>query len=128
MYRGQYGDVDGWWQPFRIYRSEIDGREFWGVKDDHYNRTKPLLDWRIKGNRKVMWRGSESDAVDLARKLNKNEPGNDRITKEPTSLSQVVRIYQNRPRPTRSRGTSMATAFKRCNCGAMYKGEKHCDQ
>lgn len=127
----EFGKVEGWWQPHRFYRVEEStlGRELWSVCDHHYVKVKYLLDWRAKGLKRPIWKGTKREAFDLARLLNKGGEGTDRITKEPMHLTQVMRIQQDRKRRTRPAGVGAGAAqFKKCACGAMYKGDKHCDQ
>lgn len=109
--------------------------EPWGVVDQAYNPDEWIADWRKKGSKRLPWRGTKADAYDLASLLNRNASDIANVTKTPTHLSQVVRYAKlnenrrGRPVSTRTRAKSGAAPvpnFKRCTCGAMYKGEKHC--
>lgn len=111
--------------------------EPWGVVDQAYIPDEWVLDWRVKGRRTKPWRGSEADARHLESLLNRNDPSVDKARKTDTDLSQVVRYAKlaenRRGRSNRSAhgrnisGASPVPTFKQCTCGAMYKGEKHCE-
>jgi hypothetical protein len=126
----EYGTVDGWWQPHRFYRLEQStlDHEIWCIHDHHFTPTKPLPDWRSKGVRKPCWKGTKKEAFDLARLLNAGGKDSDRITKTQTSLTQVRAFQQDKARRTRpARGAAgPPPQFKKCHCGAYYKGESHC--
>jgi len=122
----EFGKVDGWWQPHRFYRAEDStlGRELWAIADHHYVKVHYLEDWRAKGTKRPIWKGTKKEAFELARLLNAGGPDSERITKPQLSLTQVRRIQQDRARRPRQAGP--APQFTQCHCGAWYKGESHC--
>lgn len=124
----EYGKVEGWWQPHRFYRVEEStlGRELWAIADHHYVQVKYLEDWRAKGAKRPIWKGTKEEAFELARLLNAGGPDVDRITKPQMSLTQVRRIQHDRSRRPRTGGAGPTPQFKKCHCGTWYKGESHC--
>jgi len=115
--------------PFRFSGGFNAGysHEWWGVEDLAYLRENWILDWRRK--RKRPWKGTEEQARELADRLNRVHPDVDFVAKGELSETQI-RYYANRKKMVKdtSKRTipSNISAFKKCHCGARYKGEVHC--
>jgi len=94
------------------------------VFDGLTNPDTPLLNWTKRGVRKFIWKGTRDDAESLAQMLNEGAPGSE----EPLApqLSKSQRIMYSNNRVTAARKGTVSTPFKRCACGTMYKGDKHC--
>lgn len=101
----------------------------WVVLDLKYQRDNEVRDWKARGDagKRKIWRGSEIDAINLAKLLNKAYRDDDKlITNVERSQSTYV-PWQNSSKKKTARTSVVIPQFKSCACGAMYKGEKHCD-
>lgn len=119
-------DIGGRYTKHHVTSWGIKG---WTVVDHKYQQDNQVRDWRSKGVHKRIWRGTEEAASNLVRLLNKAaEDGYEFITKGEKSQSQAIayamlRKRAHAPKPQRAQ---VVSAFKHCQCGSMYKGEKHC--
>jgi hypothetical protein len=121
----RWGFMSGRWRAKRIYKAiGNDDTEWWGVFDGLTNPDTPLLNWTKRGVRKFIWKGTEADAHSLAQMLNEGAPGSEKPLAPQLSQSQRI-MYSNNVVTARKR--NVGTQFKRCACGTMYKGDKHCD-
>lgn len=115
----------------RFNKHYISGWDKWIIVDLKYNRDNEVRDWRKRGlpGKQPIWRGTEEDADNLAELLNKDAEaaGNGLVKKAERGQSEYV-PWQNRARKKRSAAHAVQNSpFKKCACGARYKGDKHCE-
>jgi hypothetical protein len=114
----------------RFVKHFIPGWNKWVVLDLKYQRENEVRDWRKKGlpGKQPIWRGTEEDADNLAVLLNKAYRDDDAlITKVERDQSDYV-PWQNKGKAKRKpQAVAPVTPFKKCSCGARFKGDKHCD-
>lgn len=115
--------VDGWFEPFLI--GPMFGKEDkYGIVDKHYNNPHEAIMRNFQKGKKTknIWKGTLEQAIDMCSLLNRDANVREKATAKPTSDTQA-RYYSNRPK---HKTPPSMRAFKKCACGAMYKGEKHC--
>jgi len=113
----------------RFVKHFIRGWNKWVVLDLKWQRDNEVRDWRKKGlpGKQPIWRGSEEDADNLAKLLNKAYRDDDKlITTVERGQSEYV-PWQNKGKARRKSQAAPVVAFKKCPCGTRFKGDKHCD-
>lgn len=112
----------------RFQKHYMRGWDKWIIVDLKFSRDNEVRDWRKKGlpGKQPIWRGTEEDADNLAELLNKDAEatGNGLVKKAERGQSEW-KPWQNR-RKARPQAVAPTVAFKKCHCGARYKGEQHC--
>lgn len=111
----------------RFVTHYIRGWNKWIVLDLKYTRDNEVRDWKRRGlpGKQPIWKGTESDADNLAALLNKEHGDNSLVTKVERQHSEYV-PWQNKPKRAGIAGLYTVPQFKNCECGAQYRGEKHC--
>lgn len=106
----------------------VRGWNKWIVVDLKFQRDNEVRDWRKKGlpGKQPIWKGTEEDAVNLAALLNKAQTDDNGLVKKAERGQSEWKPWQNKRKP-RSQSVAPVVAFKKCTCGARYKGDKHCD-
>lgn len=105
----------------------VRGWDKWIVVDLKYTRDNEVRDWRKRGlpGKQPIWKSSvKADAENLAELLNKETSDNGLVKKAERGQSEW-KPWQDKPK--RSTGPVTVVQFKSCQCGARYKGEKHCE-
>ncbi len=104
----------------------VRGWDKWIVVDLKFNRDNEVRDWRKKGlpGKQPIWKGTQQDAENLALLLNKAQADDNGLVKKAERGQS-----EYRPWDTKRQRVPIApvVAFKKCECGARYKGDKHCD-
>lgn len=114
---------DGWFTPFKI-GPMFGTKDLYGINDGHYNGNEAILRNFQRGKKsKAIWKGTLEEAQALCSLLNRDQKVMKKATTGVTSDTQK-RYYSNQARKKRS--APKMTAFQKCKCGAMYKGDKHC--
>lgn len=115
-------DDDGWFVAQR-FPGTFDS---YGVLDRHYLRDQWVSDFRLRGpGHKGPWKGTKDNAINLAKRLNHGtKPRN--FTEQSVTQAAHFATYKREEEKARKRVSASVSAFKRCKCGAMYKGESHC--
>lgn len=106
----------------------VRGWDKWIVVDLKYNRDNEVRDWRKKGvsGKQPIWKSAvKLDAENLATLLNKAQGDDNSLVKKAERGQSEWTPWQNNPRRTPAPMT--VVQFKKCHCGARYKGESHCD-
>lgn len=104
----------------------VRGWDKWIVVDLKYNRDNEVRDWRKKGlpGKQPIWKGEKQDAENLAALLNKAQTDDNGLVKKGERGQSDFKPWENRPK----RPAPIAVPeFKKCNCGARYRGDKHCE-
>ncbi len=106
----------------------VRGWDKWIVVDLKYTRDNEVRDWRKKGlpGKQPIWKSAvQQDAENLAALLNKSHGADNGLVKKAERGQSEWKPWQNE----RKRATTPTTVvqFKKCDCGARYKGDKHCD-
>lgn len=113
---------EGWFTPFKI-GPMFGTADLYAINDGHYTGSEAVLRNFQKGKKsKKIWKGTLEQALEMCALLNRDQKVMRKATTGVTSDTQK-RYYSNRPRTTKP----TMSAFKKCECGAMYKGDKHCD-
>lgn len=94
----------------------------WGVEDELSNDANQLVKDPRK-RYKTFWKGTEQEATDFARLLNKD--------RDETRNGQIVEKAREgiKARREKIQATPVVIpVFNKCEaCGSRYKGEHHCD-
>lgn len=83
--------------------SALNGARSWGIEDVRYNGDNLIRDWRYKGNKRRIWRGTEEEAKAVATYLCDHPEILDRDAKRTQDtrtraiLAHQRRIQRNKP-------------------------------
>lgn len=106
----------------------VRGWDKWIVVDLKYTRDNEVRDWRKKGlpGKQPIWKSPvKQDAENLAALLNKNAADDNSLVKKAERGQSEYKPWENRRK--RAAAPVVVPNFKTCQCGARYKGEKHCE-
>ena len=117
------GQPSGRFTPFKY--GPIFGKEDqYGINDGYINGPDAILrNWQKGKKSKLPWKGTKEQAEEMCALLNRDKKVMQKATQQDQS-ARTRAILRNKPRTV---SASALPQFKRCPCGAMYKGEKHCD-
>lgn len=113
----------------RFTKHYVQGWNKWIVIDHKFQRDNEVRDWRKKATqgRLPVWKGTESDADNLCALLNKSYRDDDDLITKVERAQVDFKPWQNNKKATRRRtAPAIVPQFKKCECGARYKGDKHC--
>lgn len=119
------GQHDGRFTPFK-YGKIFGAEDKYGINDGMINGPDAILrNWQKGRKSKLPWKGTLGQAEEMCALLNRDQTVMRKATKEELSArTRAILGYGKRKAPTPQKRMS---AFKRCQCGAMYKGDKHCE-
>lgn len=121
----------------RFTKHFVQGWNKWIVVDHKFQQDNEVRDWRKKGHpdKLPVWKGTEEDADHLSALLNRAYLDDDALITQVEAPHRGVKAWPERAKQLASKrharqrqvaNKANLAAFKKCHCGARYKGDTHC--